>query len=169
MPEYLDVIDRRNRVVGKELRRKCYEEGLLHRAVHVVILNSKGQILLQKRSKGKITYPGWWTSSATGHVDSGESYGKAAMREMQEEIGVRPRLRKLGDLSVEEKYNGVTDREILRVFIGRHDGPFRPDRKEVSEVKFFGLSELERMIGSKKGKFTPNLLKVIRMLRGYKS
>ena len=68
--EIFDVVDEADEVVGTETRREVHRRKLLHRAVHILIYNSKGEIFLQKRSMSKDSCPGLWDSSASGHVDS---------------------------------------------------------------------------------------------------
>ena len=60
----------------------------MHRAVHILVFNQRGELFLQKRSMSKDNDPGMWDSSAAGHVDSGESYLDCATREIEEELGV---------------------------------------------------------------------------------
>ena len=90
MPEEIfDVVNDRDEVIDRKPRSEVHRLGLLHRAVHVLVFNSHGQIFLQKRSMKKDRQPGVWDSSASGHVDSGEDYDTTAVREVWEEIGLR--------------------------------------------------------------------------------
>lgn len=86
--EIFDVVNERDEVVGCAPRREVHARGLLHRAVHVLVFNARGQVFLQKRSLSKDTSPGLWDSSASGHLDRGEEYDACAMRELREEIGL---------------------------------------------------------------------------------
>src|SRR5687767_10585870 len=86
--EIFDVVNERDEVVGRERRSEVHRTGLKHRATHVLIFNSRGEIFLQKRSMKKDTHPGVWDSSASGHLDCGEDYDVCAAREVQEELGV---------------------------------------------------------------------------------
>ena len=86
--EIFDVVNEQDEVVGQALRREVHARGLWHRAVHVLVFNRKGEIFLQKRSLKKDNHPGVWDSSTSGHVDSGEDYDTAAVRELREEIGL---------------------------------------------------------------------------------
>src|SRR5215468_11100142 len=89
MPEDIfDVVNERDEVIDSKPRSEVHRLGLLHRAVHVLVFNSRGQIFLQKRSMKKDRQPGLWDSSASGHVDSGEDYDATAVREVREEIGL---------------------------------------------------------------------------------
>ena len=86
--EWFDVVDERDAVVGRARRREVHAQGLWHRAVHVLVFDAGGRVLLQKRSLAKDLSPGKWDSSCSGHLDAGEDYDAAAGRELREEIGV---------------------------------------------------------------------------------
>ena len=168
MAEMLDIIDENNNVIGRETRERCFNEGLLHRAIHILILNSKGQVLLQKRSMKKKTFPGFWTSSVSGHVESGKSYEEGAIREMKEEIRAKTNLEKVCDFFIEEKYGILIDKEIIRLFSGKYDGPFSIDKNELDEVRFFYKEELNDLIRKEEIIVTPAFLKCWRKLNSKK-
>ena len=88
--EWFDVVNERDEVVRRVTRREVHATGLWHRAVHILVFDGAGRVLLQKRSMLKDLSPGLWDSSCSGHVDAGEDYDAAAVRELGEEIGVRP-------------------------------------------------------------------------------
>lgn len=163
MVEYFDVIDENDKVIGKAPRDECHSKGLLHRAVHIMILNSKGEFLLQKRSKKKDMYSGWWTSSASGHVEAGDDYEESAKRELKEELGIETSLEQI--LVAVKDYNGggKHDRERIVFYIGHHDGPFEINKEEIESVKFFPPKKIAEMM--KKEKFTPGTVAVFRELR----
>src|SRR5487761_2134532 len=87
--EIFDVVNERDEVIGQNTRREVHARGLWHRAVHVLVFNARGEVFLQKRSMKKDTARGKWDSSSSGHLDSGEAYDVAAVREVREEIGMR--------------------------------------------------------------------------------
>ena len=86
--ELLDVVDENDVVIAVKKRGDIHAEGLMHRAVHILLFNSSGELFLQKRSMSKDEQPGKWDSSAAGHVDSGEEYLECASREIAEELGI---------------------------------------------------------------------------------
>lgn len=86
--EMFDVVDERDEVVGRERRDVVHRDGLRHRAVHVFVRNRRGEVFLQKRSHLKDKHPGEWDSSAAGHLEVGEDYAAAAVRELAEELGI---------------------------------------------------------------------------------
>ncbi|MBI2579978.1 MAG: NUDIX domain-containing protein [Candidatus Aenigmarchaeota archaeon] len=157
MEEYFDVVDENDNVIGKASRKECHSNPkLIHRGVFVLILNSKGQLLLQKRSMKKDLSPGKWTCSASGHNDMGESYEDAAMRETREELGIETGL----EFMFLVKFRHETESENDRIFIGVHDGPFHPNRDELDEVKFFDMEEVRKMVEEKKS-VTPGSVLVL--------
>ena len=86
--ELLDVVDENNQITGiKADRNEIHEKGLWHREISVFIMNHAKQILLQKRAAKKVA-PNMWSLTA-GHVESGEDAKQAAMRETEEELGIR--------------------------------------------------------------------------------
>ena len=91
--EIFDVVNERDKVIGQNPRSEVHARGLLHRAVHVLVFNSRGEIFLQKRSMKKDRQPGVWDSSCSGHVDSGENYDETAVRELREELGLKVQRR----------------------------------------------------------------------------
>ena len=163
MTEYFDVIDENDRVIGKASRDECHKRGLLHRAVHILILNGKGEMLLQKRSMKKDLYPGWWIDAASGHVGLGEDYDAAASRELMEEIGVNTPLEYLLTVRKTWSGNGKIDDEIIHVYLGHSDGPFKINDDEVELVRFYDPKKVLEMIKNKK--LTPATVKILEEIR----
>ena len=83
--ERFQVVDQRDLPVGAAPRSQVHANNLLHRAVHVLIFNSQGEVFLQLRSRWKDRHPLKWDSSAAGHVNEGEAYDQTALRELGEE------------------------------------------------------------------------------------
>ena len=142
--EIFDVVNERDEVVGRRPRAEVHRLGLLHRAVHVLVFNRRGQIFLQQRSRTKDRQPGLWDSSTSGHVDSGETYDTAAERELLEEIGLKPakkprRLFKL-EACVE------TDQEFVWVYRCDADGPFVLNPQEIDKGDWFTPEEIAKWI-----------------------
>lgn len=137
--EQFVVVDEHDAVVGYKPRSVCNNDpSLIHRAVELLITNTKGQILLQKRSLTKDTDPGYWSTSVGGHVAKGESYEQAMKREVQEELGIDIPVKFMSTQIV--RFPHETEMEAL--FTATFDGPFHPNMQEVSEVKFFDKREI---------------------------
>jgi isopentenyldiphosphate isomerase len=139
--ELLPVVDANDQVIGLESRRQIHLRGLLHRAVHVVITNTQGQIVLQKRSERKDNLPGWWDVSVGGHVGPDETYLAAAIREIGEEMGLSGTLpRWIGQLAPAVE----TGWEFIHVFALETNAPVRPDPSEISDIQWLTPAEYLR-------------------------
>lgn len=121
--ERFPLVDERGRAVGTATRAACHADpSLVHPSVHVVVL-APGGMLWQLRGPYKDTAPGAWDHACSGHVGVGESPDQAALRELQEELGVRVAagaLEPLGRLLVRLP----SETELTSVYRLRHDGPF---------------------------------------------
>jgi isopentenyl-diphosphate delta-isomerase len=145
--EPLDLVDENDKVIGVAALRSCLEQGLLHRAVAVLVLRSTGRILLQQRSKRDLWHPGLWTLSCTGHVREGETYRAAARRELAEELGLRSPLRVFSKLLLPPiSSRGLTEWEWVSLFISKSDQHVTADPAELETVKEVSTSELRRML-----------------------
>ena len=139
--EIFDIVNDSDKVIGSASRSEVHNRGLKHRSVHLLIFNKQGSVLLQRRSMEKDTFPGTWDSSVSGHVDSGEIYDEAVIRESWEELGVRFH-------EVPEKIFKVdaceeTDNEFSWVYRHFSEGPFSPNMDEISEIKWFTMQSLD--------------------------
>lgn len=162
--EIFDVVNERDEVVGRNTRAEVHRLGLMHRAAHVLVFNSRGQVFLQKRSMNKDRQPGLWDSSASGHLDSGEDYDACAGRELREEIGLNlsacpERLFKIA--ACEE-----TDREHVWVYRCQGDGPFTLNADEIERGGWFAPDEITRWMAERPQDFASALLLIWRRLRG---
>src|SRR3989338_5690823 len=106
MEEYLDIVDINDIVIGRDTRKNVHDNYQIHRGVHVFVVNSLGEILLQKRSMEVTDYKGYWDSSVGCQVRSGETYLQAAERETPEELSFNPT-----DLEEICKYNAYSTRQ----------------------------------------------------------
>jgi len=151
MIEYLDIVDENDRLIGCDTRQNIHDQHLIHRGVHVFVLNSRGEILLQKRSEEKDYYPGYYDASVGAQVLARETYENAALRETQEELGFKPeRLTKVCDY----KSYSERQRENRRLFICYCNGPFKIDKNEVKFVRFYTPGKISAAIKEEKMKFT---------------
>lgn len=149
--EMLDIVDAHNRVIGCAPRREVHRLGLRHRAVHMLILDRKERIYLQRRSPHKDVDPGLWDTSAAGHVDSGEDYLDAALRELNEELALDDvSLRALCDLPARPE----TGEEFVRVYVGRTASEPRPDPREIAEGGWWSQADVGAWLTREPALFT---------------
>ena len=152
MPEEIfDVVNADDEVVAQAPRSEVHARGLLHRAVQIFLLDADGRLLLQKRSAIKDEYPLCYTSSASGHVDAGETYDEAAHRELKEELGLSGRLEFLSKFPASaETANEHT--VFYRLF---SDEEPVADPEEIESVEYKSLSEISQMIAKNVNEFSP--------------
>jgi len=121
--------------------------GLKHRAVHVLVFNSGGEIFLQKRSMKKDTAKGKWDSSSSGHVDSGEDYDACAVRELREEIGLR--VAQTPERLFKIDARPETGWEFCWVYRCESEGPFELNPDEIERGEWFTPGKVTRWIVEK--------------------
>jgi isopentenyl-diphosphate Delta-isomerase len=157
--EIVDVVNEKDEVTGKATRAEAHQKGLIHRALSVIVLNSKGQILLQQRAEDKQIAPLSYDLSTSEHVLSGESYEEAAKRSLREELGVEGEVKKLRETILQKrryKVNGkvVLESEQTGLFYTYHEGPFNIDFREVYRVEFFEFKDVKKMVEESPEKVT---------------
>jgi len=145
--EIFDVVNERDEVIDAKPRSKVHRLGLLHRAVHVLVFNSRGEIFLQKRSMTKDREAGKWDSSTSGHVDSGEDYDACVVRELHEELGLKltAPLQKLFKIGACKE----TDAEFVWVYRCESEGPFRLHPDEIECGGWFTPKKVTHLIAEK--------------------
>jgi len=154
--EWFDVVNERDEVVGRETRREVHARGLWHRAVHTLVFDRDGRVLLQKRSLLKDLSPGLWDSSCSGHLDAGEDYDAAAARELGEEIGVRPAVGVSPRRWFRVEACVETGWEFVWVYRLRHDGPVVIDEREIQFAEWVEPAEVSRRIERAPVDFCPS-------------
>ena len=142
--EFFDVVDAFDRVVGVAPRDYIHSNKLFHRAVHIFVFDSSGNVFLQRRSLDKDTAPGKWVSSCSGHVDSGEYYFDAAKRELREEIGLNASAHlKLVQIVQARPETGYEHVHLFKLYA---NGPFKLNRLEIIEGTWIAPEKLDLWI-----------------------
>jgi isopentenyl-diphosphate Delta-isomerase len=146
--ELFDVCDINDRVIGQARRADVHAQNLLHRAVHIWVFRTDGRLVVQRRSASKDQYPNGLTSSASGHLDSGEDYLDAAIRELGEELG-------LCDVellyAVKLAASPETAYEHTVLYVTMTDAVLTPAVGEVAGLEVKSLSELTELLSSPDG------------------
>lgn len=149
--EVFDVVNERDEVTGRAPRSEVHRRGLLHRAVHVLVFNGRGEVFLQKRSMLKDCFPGTWDSSAAGHLDAGEEYDACAVRELCEELGLTPAAppRRLFKLAACPD----TGWEFCWVYRAEAEGPFTLHPEEISDGGWFAPERVTAWLAERPADF----------------
>lgn len=159
--EQFTVVDDQDTPKGAVPRRKVHANNLLHRAVHILIFNPRGEVFLQLRSRTKDRHPLAWDSSAAGHVNAGEDYDQTAQRELLEELGVTIPLEKVAKLTASER----TGFEFIWLYRGTHDGGFKLNRSEIEAGRFFPPAVVDGWIKARAGDFAPGFVECWKIWR----
>jgi isopentenyldiphosphate isomerase len=113
-------------------------------------------VFLQKRSLKKDTFPGAWDSSASGHVDTGEDYDACALRELREELGLKPDRPPARLFKIEARPE--TGQEFVWVYRLESEGPFTLHPEEIETGGWFAPGAVARWMAEKPGDFARSLL-----------
>ena len=155
--EQLILVDDDDNIIGPERRDKCHTDvGLLHRAFSIYIFNSQGQLLLQRRSKFKQLWAGYWANSCCSHPLWGEETEVAAQRRLEDELGLVTPLSSIFKFKYSSRNeNFGSETELCTVFIGKSDKVGVVDPNEVEEWKFVDSDMLDDAIVTNEGEYTP--------------
>ena len=159
----MDVVNEADEVIGQAEHNEVYEKKLAHRICHILIFNDEGKMALQLRSRHKKFCPNHWVTAVGGHVQAGESYEQAALREMKEEVGVQIPVTFLRKDRYDHPVLNII--KFLGTFTAKYNGPFEVNPEEVDTVEFFSLDEIKKMIADGE-KFHPELLFLLRNAYG---
>jgi isopentenyldiphosphate isomerase len=154
--EIFDIVNERDEVIGQAPRKEVHARGLWHRAIHVLVFNSRGEIFLQKRSLKKDIAAGKWDSSSSGHLDTGEDYDACAVRELSEELGLKlaqPPQRLFKIEACQE-----TGWEFCWIYRGASDGPFTLHPEEIETGDWFTPEAVSKWVAEKPGDFASAFL-----------
>lgn len=154
--EWFDVVNERDEVIRRATRREVHATGLWHRSVHVLVFDAGGRVFLQKRSMQKDLCPGLWDSSCSGHLDAGEDYDAAAVRELGEEIGVRLAAGEVPARWLRVNACEETGWEFVWIYGLRHDGTITVEPTEIQYGEWVSPSEVSARIASRPEHYCPS-------------
>jgi isopentenyldiphosphate isomerase len=156
MEEFFDIIDDDGEVIGQASRAACHgNPDLIHRVAHVLVVDHDDRIFLQKRSPNKDIEPGKWDTSVGGHLGLGETYDQAALRELEEELGVtgiKPQYLYTYRWSTSIESEDI--QTYLVVWPAGEDSSFTLQSEEITEGRFWTHREIREQMG--RGVLTPN-------------
>lgn len=161
MPKVV-IVDEDDRVIGCAERSEVKEKRLIVRVAGVLVFTDDETVVLSVVSKNKDD-AGTYNWTAAGHVDEGETYEEAAVREAREEIGVNialgdvlmkgPRFRKDG-----------TKKGFVKVFAVRYTGKLFPDPKEIERTEIWAVKDAVKLARDRPEKFKPALSEYLQNL-----
>ena len=158
--EIVAIVDEKNVVIGAAPRREMRTKNLRHRSTYILVFNSRGELYVQKRTRSKDVFPGYYDPATGGVVLAGESYEQGAIRELEEEMGIRnvPLIR-LFDFYFADQRTRVWG----GAFSCTYDGPLTLQEEEVESVSLMTIDEIFDRAPMEL--FTPDGLYVIQQYR----
>ncbi|WP_175410137.1 NUDIX domain-containing protein [Streptomyces sp. TRM64462] len=163
--ELLDVVDEADRVVGQLPRGEVYARGLRHRCVFVLARDAEGRVFVHRRTATKLVFPSLYDMFVGGVVGAGESYDAAALREAEEELGVRGLPQPVPVLTfLYDDGPGGRGSWWSRVYEVRCTLPVSPQVEEVAWHAFLPEAELEARL--REWEFVPDGVAAWERLRG---
>ena len=143
--ELIEVVNEKGEVIKTMPRSEIHgNPALIHRVVHVLVFNEKGELFLQKRSMNKDVAPGKWDTSVGGHVNSGETIEEALKRETEEELGITACEAKFLYTYI---HSNPYETELVYTYSCVHTGEITHQQDEIDEVHPWGMDEVREAIG----------------------
>jgi len=150
------LVDGNDAPIGTSSKLDAHRRGLRHRAVSVILRDSRDRLLLQQRAAGKYHSGGQWTNTCCSHPRPGEASAEAAARRLEEEMGIRCTLTPLFTTHYRaEVSNGLVEDEVVHAFAGRFDGVPVPDPTEVAGWVWKTSAEIARDVAERPEAYTP--------------
>ena len=141
MKEQIDIVNEQDRVIGKGNLQEIHQKGLLHRAVHIFIIDSQGRLFCRQRSLKKERYPGFWSTSVGAHVLTGETYDAVAKKALLSYLGIRCDLENIGMTRIKDDF----EHEISATYVGYSDDAMKLNPLQIKEGKFFTVKEAMKL------------------------
>lgn len=154
--EHVILVDTNDIPIGTMEKMEAHQRGLLHRAFSILLFNSIGEILLQKRAASKYHSGGLWTNTCCSHPLPGESMEEAVQRKLFQEMGIH-------HLALDFAYKfiyktelgkGLTEHECDYVFIGQFDGIPVVNPDEVEDWKYQSLQSIRKEVREHPDRFS---------------
>ena len=141
--EKVILVDKFDNQVGLMPKMEAHLKGLLHRAFSVIIFDSTGRILLQKRASTKYHTPNLWSNTCCSHQREGEDNISAGKRRLKEEMGFITDLYNFDSFIYRVEFsNGLIEHENDHILLGVFDGSPNPNQDEVGEWRWIDIDEL---------------------------
>ncbi len=155
MEERIILVNKNNQPIGAGEKLAVHQKGQLHRAFSVLIFNSQGKMLLQKRASHKYHSGGLWSNACCSHPRVGEELKEAVSSRLIEEIGIKCKLKEIFSFTYKVNFkNGLIENEFDYVFLGKFDGEPKINLEEAEDCCWKSLDDIKKEILLTPEKFT---------------
>lgn len=144
MEQNIILVNENDEEIGYGEKMAVHKAAQLHRAFSIFVLNSKNELMLQKRAHHKYHSGGLWTNTCCSHPLKGEDQEITIHNRLVEEMGFDTSLKKLFYFTYKaELENGLTEYELDHVYLGRFEGEPKPNPEEVCDWKWMDIEEFK--------------------------
>jgi 8-oxo-dGTP pyrophosphatase MutT (NUDIX family) len=166
MSQVLNIVNDNDVIIGEQSREEIHRSGLLHREVHVYFITPKREIIFQQRALDKDTFPGLLDATVGGHVEIGQSYKETALKESEEETGIKINpedlvlINKIKKSSLDKatgKINNVFNTRYLYLYKGGIKD-LRLEEGKAIGFELWPLDSLPSLGETEKARFIPYIL-----------
>lgn len=156
MEEKVVLVNENNEVLGLMPKMEAHEKGELHRAISILIYNSKGEMLIQQRATSKYHWPMIWSNAVCSHPRENEEFEAAAYRRLEEELNIRCSLTEAHRFiyKATDEATGLIEHEYDVVFKGEFSGEIPFNQDEINAIRWITVNELKSEIDSEPEKFS---------------
>jgi len=169
MEEEIILVNENDGEIGREVKIRAHKLGLLHRCFSILVFNSKGELMLQKRAGEKYHSGGLWSNTCCGHPRPGEGVITAGQRRLKEEMGFECELKEIMAFTYKSELdNGLIENEYDHVLTGKYDGDPVLNPEEVEGWRFVSPEKLEKEVEENPARFTVWLKIILPKLKNIK-
>ncbi|MCB0491431.1 MAG: isopentenyl-diphosphate Delta-isomerase [Cyclobacteriaceae bacterium] len=165
--EHVILVDEEDQQIGTMEKMEAHRKGALHRAFSVLVFNSKGEMLLQKRAKSKYHSGGLWSNACCSHPRPEETLAAATTRRMKEELGIDAHPQYLYKFQYKANLGDLIEHELDHVFVCEFDGEPNINLEEVEGWTYVEPSLLKDKIKENPEQYTFWLERIINTYTQY--
>jgi len=151
------LVDKKDNQIGVEEKIKAHLEGKLHRAFSIFLFNAKGEMLIQKRAKGKYHSGSLWSNACCSHPRPNQDIKQEAKTRLKEEMGIdydSKDLKEIFSFIYKAKLGDLIEYEFDHVFMGKFEGNPKPNKEEAEDWKWVNPEELKKDVKENPEKYT---------------
>lgn len=160
--EFVILVDSNDKPIGREEKVKCHlPNGKLHRAFTALIFDNDGNLMLTKRAKEKMLWPGDWDGTFASHPRESETYVSSAERRMPEELGIESKVDYLNKFEYHVSYKDIgSENEVCGTLMGiiDHTTEVKKIEGEIDEIKWISSKKLQEEMKNTPEIFCPWML-----------
>jgi len=160
--EFVILVDSNDKPIGREKKVKCHlPNGKLHRAFTALIFDNDGNLMLTKRAKEKMLWPGDWDGTFASHPRESETYVSSAERRMPEELGIESKVDYLNKFEYHVPYKDIgSENEVCGTLMGiiEHTTKVKKIEGEIDEIKWISSKKLQEEMKNAPEIFCPWML-----------